>query len=366
MVDAARSAEAEAFAAAAADVWAPTRAFMSLFESASEALGLPWWATIALVNLGVRCATLPLTLYTQRKAGSMAAINEKMAAVRELAAASSRATSMREFQALQAKRAALMAELQSKHGGELRSSMVVPALGVANAMVLVSQFSAVSTLATEGVPSMARGGALWFPNLTVPDAMYGLPAACSALTLAMIEFGGLNELGQTMPGAASGGMRWFLRGTALLFLPAGAYVPAAVGVLWAGNAVLSLVQSTALRSPGVRKALGLPDMAKMRADQRKALAGGAAGKGGGGLFAALTGGGGAAGGGDGPTGAGVGGGGGGAAAGGGGKGAAAGAPPPGQAPASSLLSTGRLYSQPAPSRKSASQIRAEVERRLRR
>jgi hypothetical protein len=189
--------------------------------------------------------------------------------------------------------------------------------------------------------------------LTVPDAKYGLAALCSALTLAMIEFGGLTEMATTMPGMASGGMRWFLRGTSLLFLPMGAYVPAAVGVLWAGNSVLSLVQSTALRQPGVRKALGLPDMAKVRADQRKALGGGAQG----GLLAALTGGGGAA-----AEGAKAG------AAGGGAAGAAGalGAPPPGQAPASSLLSTGRLYAQPAPSRKTASQIRAEVEKRARR
>jgi YidC/Oxa1 family membrane protein insertase len=354
VVDAARSAEAEAFTAAAADVWAPTRAFMSLLETASDAWGLPWWATIALVNLAVRGATLPLTIYTQKKAGGMAAINEKMAQVRELAAASSRATSMREFQALQARRAAAMAELQAKHSGELRSSLVVPALGVLNAVVLVSQFSAVSTLASEGVPSMARGGALWFPDLTVPDARYGLAAVCSALTLAMVEFGGLTELGQTMPGAASGGMRWFLRGMALLFLPAGAYVPAAVGVLWTSNAVLSLAQSTALRAAGVRAALGLPDMAKVRADQRKALGAAAAGGGGGGLFAALTGGAATA------TTGGAG------TASGGAASAAGAAPPPGRAPASSLLSTGRLYAQPAPSRKSANQIRAEVEKRLRR
>jgi YidC/Oxa1 family membrane protein insertase len=351
VVDATRSAEAEAFVAAASDVWAPTRAFMALFEAASEAWGLPWWATIALVNLGVRCATLPVTLFTQKKAGGMKAINEKMAQVRELAAASSRATSMREFQALQARRAALMAELQAKHGGEMRSSFIVPALGAVNAAVLVSQFSAVSTLAGEGVPSMARGGTLWFPDLTVPDAKYGLAALCSALTLAMIEFGGLTEMATTMPGMASGGMRWFLRGTSLLFLPMGAYVPAAVGVLWAGNSVLSLVQSTALRQPGVRKALGLPDMAKVRADQRKALGGAAGGKGG--LLAALTGGGGAA---EGAK----------AGATGGAAAGALGAPPPGQAPASSLLSTGRLYAQPAPSRKTASQIRAEVEKRARR
>jgi membrane protein insertase Oxa1/YidC/SpoIIIJ len=359
VLDAARSAEAEAFVAAAADVWAPTRAFMSMLEAASEAWGLPWWATIALVNLGVRCATFPLTVFTQKKAGGVAKLNEKMAAVRELATQQSRASSMREYQALQARRAAAMAELQANHGGELRSSLVVPALGVLNAVVLVSQFSAVSTLAGEAVPSMARGGALWFPDLTVPDAKYGLAAICSALTLAMVEFGGLTELGQTMPGAASGGMRWLLRGMALLFLPAGAYVPAAVGVLWTGNAVLSLAQSTALRAPGVRRALGLPDMAKVRADQRKALGGVAGGgAGGGGLLAALTGGTAAAAAGGGGAGA--------AAAGGAAAGTASAAPPPGQAPASSLLSTGRLYAQPAGARKHANQIRAEVEKRARR
>jgi membrane protein insertase Oxa1/YidC/SpoIIIJ len=346
VLNASRSAEAEAFVAAAADVWAPTRAFMGMLEAASEAWGLPWWATIALVNLAVRLGTLPLTVYTQKKAGGVAQLNEKMAAVRELAAAQSRATSMREYQALQARRASAMAELQAKHGGELRSSLVVPALGVLNAVVLVSQFSAVSTLAGEAVPSMARGGTLWFPDLTVPDSKYGLAAICSALTLAMVEFGGLSELGAT--GAVGPGMRWLMRGMALLFLPAGAYVPAAVGVLWTGNAVLSLAQSTALRQPGVRKALGLPDVAKLRATAHAR---------GGGLFGGMLGGAGGAGGGAAAAGGGAGGG---AAA----SSAASLAPPPGQAPvASSLLSTGRLYAQPAASRKHANQIRAEVERR---
>jgi hypothetical protein len=37
------------------------------------------------------------------------------------------------------------------------------------------------------IESMVSGGALWFPNLTMPDPYYALPVLASAFLLATVE-----------------------------------------------------------------------------------------------------------------------------------------------------------------------------------
>jgi YidC/Oxa1 family membrane protein insertase len=209
--------------------------------------------------------------------------------------------------------------MRTKFGAQAKWTIAMPVLAVANMSVFISQFSAINTLSTEGLPSMTTEGLAWFPNLTLPDAWWGLPLVCCALTLAMVESGAMGaEMGQAQ--AATKTLKNVMRGVALIFVPAGAYVPSAVALLWSSNSLFSLVQAAVLRAPRVRRALGLPDLAAMAAAANPA----------GGPPSPLTqklqqlmGGGDAAGGGAATAGAAAGGGGGGGAAAVGGSGAAA-------------------------------------------
>mgnify|MGYP001806958877 CR=1 FL=1 len=48
------------------------------------------------------------------------------------------------------------------------------------------------------MPSLTTGGALWFSDLTSPDPYFGLPLMCTAVTLAMVEYG-INLAGDAGP-----------------------------------------------------------------------------------------------------------------------------------------------------------------------
>jgi YidC/Oxa1 family membrane protein insertase len=172
-------------------------------------------------------------------------------------------TTLPEYQQKQAQIAEAQALLSTKFGADAKWALLMPGIALANMTVFISQFSAVSTVAGEGLPSMSTGGLAWFPDLTLPDPFYGLPVLCAALTLAMVESGALSaEMGQAQTART---LKWVMRVFALVFVPAGGYVPAAVGVLWFSNSLFSLAQAGILRSPRLRRALGLPSLEAVRA-----------------------------------------------------------------------------------------------------
>lgn len=111
---------------------------------------------------------------------------------------------------------------------------------------------------------MTYEGALWFKDLTVSDPYFGLPIIAAAATVAMFQSANFSAaMGQAA--APSGGgpntadfmkkFSWFL---ALTMIPAGQYVGSGVALLWASNAVITIVQNKLLATPSVRRALGLP------------------------------------------------------------------------------------------------------------
>lgn len=113
------------------------------------------------------------------------------------------------------------------------------------------------------LPSLTTGGALWFTDLTLPDPYFGLPILCSAVTLAMVQYG-INLTGDPqMPAERqqfAAGMKWFLRIMALMFIPCGSWVAAGTAVLWVSNTGFGVVQGLLLRNPAFRKKVGLPTM----------------------------------------------------------------------------------------------------------
>lgn len=172
-------------------------------------------------------------------------------------------TTLAEYERLQAQIAGAQNTLRTKYGKDAKWALIMPGVALANMAVFISQFSAISTLAQEQVPSMATEGLAWFTDLTLPDPYWGLPVLCAAMTLAMVESGALSaEMGQAQTAKT---LKWVMRAFALVFIPAGGYVPAAVGLLWFSNSVLSLGQAALLRSKAARRALGLPDIAAMTA-----------------------------------------------------------------------------------------------------
>ncbi|KAI8465568.1 MAG: 60Kd inner membrane protein-domain-containing protein [Monoraphidium minutum] len=232
---------------------------------------MPWWEAIIVSNLVVRLATFPITVFTQRKSGRMTELRAHSQHMQSLYAQASKVTSLAEYERLQAQIRGAQEQLRSKYGKDAKWALLMPGIALANMAVFISQFSAISTLANEGLPSMVHEGLLWFGDLTAPDPVYGLPVLCAALTLAMVESGAMGaEMGQASTAA---GLKWLMRGLALVFIPAGHYVPAAVGLLWFSNSLFSLGQAAALRNNALRARFGLPDMASVAAAAAAASAG---------------------------------------------------------------------------------------------
>lgn len=176
-----------------------------------------------------------------------------------------------EYERYQAQIAAAQETLRTQYGKDAKWALIMPGIALLNMSVFVSQFSAVKTLADEGLPSMTNEGIAWFADLTLPDPYYGLPVLCAALTLAMVESGAMSaEMGQAQTAQT---LKWVMRFFALIFIPLGAYMPSAVALLWFSNSIFSLAQASVLRSKVLRHKLGLPDLAAMQAAAAAAAAG---------------------------------------------------------------------------------------------
>ncbi|KAF6261199.1 hypothetical protein COO60DRAFT_801593 [Scenedesmus sp. NREL 46B-D3] len=149
-------------------------------------------------------------------------------------------------------------EFKGRHKGGLRKSLLLPGLGVAQAALFISQFSAVQSLAKDKLPAMTHEGALWFTDLTMPDPFYGLPIICSIATLAMVRSGTFGDAMGQMPGGNADIMKKVMTGVSFIMIPMGGYVSSAVALLWASNALISAGQNMLLANKGVRRVLGLP------------------------------------------------------------------------------------------------------------
>nr|ACL98473.1 mitochondrial translocase OXA1 [Chlamydomonas reinhardtii] len=169
----------------------------------------------------------------------------------------------------------------AKHGDPVKTALVVPGVMILNGAIFLSIFNGVSKLMAAKVPSLTTGGALWFSDLTSPDPYFGLPLMCTAVTLAMVEYG-INLAGDAGPmpedrAKMTNGLKNFMRVMAFMFIPAGGYVAAGTAVLWVSNTAFGVVQGLTLRNDRFRRRVGLPTMQALRDMNAKVMAANAAG-----------------------------------------------------------------------------------------
>lgn len=109
---------------------------------------------------------------------------------------------------------------------------------------------------------MTVGGTLWFADLTVPDMYFGLPIMCTIVTLAMVEFGVGSMGADISPEKAqqTKTIKYLMRGSAFLFLPAGIYVASGTCCLWVANSMFAVFQGLLLRNDSFRRLVGMETM----------------------------------------------------------------------------------------------------------
>lgn len=135
---------------------------------------------------------------------------------------------------------------------------------------------------------MMHGGLAWFPDLTLPDPYY-LPLLAGGVTILMAESGALSTEMAASGAAQQQLIKWVTRAMAGAIVVGGGFFPSAISMLWVSTSVLSLGQALLLKTPAVRRTLGLPNMAEMArrsAEAQRSMT--APGGGIGGVLEALT------------------------------------------------------------------------------
>ncbi|KAI8759372.1 mitochondrial inner membrane protein OXA1L [Biomphalaria glabrata] len=211
-------------------------------------LGLPWWGSIVIGTIIVRTCMFPIVIKAQKMSINMM---NHMPTVQRL-----------QLKFSQARQRGNMLEAM-KYGGELADYMkrnnvkpfgqlMMPMLQLP---VFLSVFVGLRAMANLPVESMKTGGCLWFPDLTVPEPIYGLPLLTAITFWLTVEAGVDGMSAQTQAHV----MKWFLRAMPVVMLPIIMNFPTAMLVYWFTSNSFSLMQVMFLKIPKVRTYFNIPE-----------------------------------------------------------------------------------------------------------
>jgi YidC/Oxa1 family membrane protein insertase len=215
----------------------------SFITNLHEASGLPWWGTIVLATLSVRTMILPVSIYTMRNASKMAAIQDDLKSMREEIMTAMKSGN----RPLAEKKQAAQREFMAAAGVSPGRVLIGPLLQFP---VFISFFVGIRRMAAEN-PEFVSGGLAWFADLSSKDTTFGLPVLAGATLFAMTELGG--DTGTKMTPT----MRMAMRFVAVASVPLTSWMPAAVFCYWIPNNIFSVCLGGAMRSPILKKRLGL-------------------------------------------------------------------------------------------------------------
>ncbi|KAI8059317.1 60Kd inner membrane protein-domain-containing protein [Gongronella butleri] len=238
--------------------YTPVGALEAMLEAVHVTMGLPWWATIAAATVLVRTALLPLIIKLQRNNARLMNINPDVQRIMgNLKTAQSDGDAV-----ASAKYSNELQDLFKKNECHPMKSLGLPLVQMP---VMISFFMALRAMAELPVPGLDTGGMSWFLDLTAKDPYYILPAMSAAGMLAVLEAG--TEAGSATP--QSKGMKNFMRGITVVMIPVTAWMPSGVFVYWLTSNVYSIGQILALKNPGLRKALNIPQLIKPAKELQK-------------------------------------------------------------------------------------------------
>ena len=141
---------------------------------------LPWWAAIVASTVLLRVVIFPLVMKVQKNGVIMNNINPELQKLMK---------KQKEYRQMGNRTLAdqysfkIWNVYQKNNCNPLKMAM----LPLIQVPLFISFFMAIRRMAAVPVESMKTGGALWFPDLTVPDPYYALPVLACASFVASIE-----------------------------------------------------------------------------------------------------------------------------------------------------------------------------------
>ncbi|XP_029917940.1 cytochrome c oxidase assembly protein COX18, mitochondrial [Myripristis murdjan] len=243
----------------------PVQAAEQLLLGVQQSSGLPWWAGIMVTTLAVRTlVTLPLAAYQQVIIAKVEALQPEISAlarrVRHAVSERGRERGWSDTQCRLQFKQHLRRQVSHLYVRENCHPFKASLLVWVQLPVWVSLSVALRNLSVGSAHSglqaeLAAGGALWFPDLTLPDSTWILPVCLGITNLLIVEIFSLQKLEVSR-------FRRFVtnsvRGFSLLMIPIAATVPSCVCVYWLTSSLLGLAHNLVLRSPALRRRCGLP------------------------------------------------------------------------------------------------------------
>lgn len=241
---------------------APVHLCEDFLVSVQQMSGLPWWLSIVMATLSVRTLiTLPLAAYQMVIISKVEALQVE---VSELARRLRYEVSVRA-------REKGWTEKQSRFQFQKNLRRIVSQLYVrdnchpfkASLLVWVqlpmwiSLSLALRNLSLEHPvlqSDLAAGGALWIPDLTVPDSTWILPICLGLTNLLIVEVFSLQRL---EPSRAQRLLTNAVRAFSLLMIPIAATVPSSMALYWFSSSLVGFGHNLLLRSPALHKILKL-------------------------------------------------------------------------------------------------------------
>ncbi|KAF5889047.1 mitochondrial inner membrane protein COX18 [Clarias magur] len=250
---------------------APVHFTEQLLISSQQMTALPWWAGIVCTTLALRTVvTLPLAVYQAVIIAKIEALQKEIA---ELAQRLRYEVSVRAKEKGWSEKMCrfkfkknlrrIVSELYVRDNCHpFKASLLIwvqlpmwvsVSLALRNISTGLGHGPSVVGLQQE----LAAGGALWFPDLTLPDSTWIIPVSLGLVNLLITEIHALGKLEQsTFQKYATN----FIRGISLVMIPLAATVPSSMALYWLSSSCIGLGHNLLLRSPRFRSLCRIPPL----------------------------------------------------------------------------------------------------------
>ncbi|EFN79417.1 Mitochondrial inner membrane protein OXA1L [Harpegnathos saltator] len=207
---------------------------------------IPWWTTIVIGTVILRTLIFPLVVITQK---NMAKFTNHMPVIQEIQQKMTKARHIGDhFES--ARYASELMEYMKKHNVKIGRNFLIP---LVQAPIFISCFLALRKMANLPVESLKQGGFWWMQDLTIHDPYYIMPIVTCVTMYITIEIGAdgthLKSLGV---------MRYVFRIVPFAILPFILNFPGAILTYWASTNFMSLIQTSLLKIPYLRKVFNIP------------------------------------------------------------------------------------------------------------
>eukprot|EP01038_Epipyxis_sp_PR26KG_P006022 gene6022-8294_t len=234
---------------ALSDVAAPNAGIMSTLamnfvESIHVFSGFPYWQSIIISTVAIRCLMLPLAISSIRATSRLAVARPELEKILELSKTDPRRNEPQVLGRYQA-------EVQAIYKKYKVNPFISIGMVFVQFPIFIAYFMGLRDM-QDFYPGFCTGGAFWFTDLSAADPYMILPLVNVATFLMMIEIGADGVQMQNQ-----GTFKWAMRGLGAAMLPLTMHMSQGLFVYWCSNNIISISQTVLLKHDSVRTFFGI-------------------------------------------------------------------------------------------------------------